>query len=241
MRCGPMRAAQASPATASTTNKSVTNVVMPRQLRPAVALVLAAVLGACSGGSSTSATSSPESTAGSSTTTTTSAAATTTTTTALADVSTALGTPTIASAGTIGPAGNTDTLSVADKIQTAVAEYERIAIGTALNGSTGDLTGLLTAAVAKTLTPEQRAALTDEATVRASAVSAGTNSIALTGYTGNDGAISVVNAVLSLNVSGTTAGGAPFTIKRSGNLTFVDDGGAWRIDSFDLTVDRDLP
>jgi microcystin degradation protein MlrC len=236
-----MRAAQASPATASTTNKSVTNVVMPRQLRSAAALVLAAVLVACSGNSSTSATSSPETTAASSTTTTTSAVATTTTT-ALADVSTAIGTPTIASAGTVGPAGNTDALSVADKIQTAVAEYERIAIGTALNGSTGDLTGLLTADVAKTLTTEQRATLTDEATVRASAVSAGTNSIALTGYTGADGAISVVNAILSLNLSGTTAAGAPFTIKRSGNLTFVDDGGGvWRIDSFDLTVERDLP
>ena len=237
-----MRAAQASPATASTTNKSVTNVVMPRQLRSAAALVLAAVLVACSGNSSTSATTSPGSTAASSTTTTTSAAATTTTTTALADVSTAIGTPTIASAGTVGPAGNTDALSVADKIQTAVAEYERIAIGTALNGGTGDLTGLLTADVAKTLTAEQRATLTDEATVRASAVSAGTNSIALTGYTGADGAISVVNAFLSLNLSGTTATGAPFTIKRSGNLTFVDDGGGvWRIDSFDLTVERDLP
>jgi hypothetical protein len=132
-------------------------------------------------------------------------------------------------------------LSVADKIQSAVAEYERIAIGTALNGSTGDLTGLLTAEVAKTLTAEQRAALTDEATVRAGSVSAGTNSIALTGYTDSDGAISVVNAVLTLNLAGHTAAGAPFTIKRFGNITFVDDSGAWRIDSFDLAVERDLP
>jgi hypothetical protein len=239
MRCGPMRAAQASPATASTTNKSVTNVVMSRQLRSAATVMLAAVLVACSGSSSTSATSSPETTAAPTTTTTTTAASTTTT--ALADVSSAIGTPTIASAGTIGPAGNTDTLSVADKIQTAVADYERIAIGTALNGSTGDLSGVLTAEAAKTLTPEQRAALTDEATVRAAAVSAGTNSIALTGYSGADGAISVVNAVLSLNLSGTTAAGTSFTIKRSGNLTLVDDGGTWRIDSFDLSVDRDLP
>jgi hypothetical protein len=132
-------------------------------------------------------------------------------------------------------------LTVADKIQSAVADYERLAIGTALNGSTGDLSGVLTAEAAKTLTPEQRAALTDEATVRAAAVSAGTNSIALTGYTAADGGISVVNAVLALNLSGTTAGGAPFTIKRSGNLTLVDDSGTWRIDSFDLTVERDLP
>ncbi len=241
MRCGPMRAAQASPATASTTNKSVTNVVMQRQLRSVAALVLAAVLGACSGNSSTSATSTPETTAGARTTTTTTTAASTTTTTALADVSTAIGTPTIASAGTIGPAGTTDTLSVADKVQFMVAEYERLAIGTALNGSTGDLVGVLTAEAAKTLTPEQRATLTDEATVRASAVSAGTNSIALTGYTAADGGISVVNAALSLNLSGTTAAGAPFTIKRFGNLTFVDDGDAWRIDSFDLSVERDLP
>jgi hypothetical protein len=240
MRCGPLRAAQARPATASTTNKSVTNVVISRQLRSAaVVVVLAALLVACSGGSSTSVSSTPQTTAAPSTTTTTTAA--TTTSTALADVSKAIGTPTIASAGTIGPAGNTDTLSVADKVQSAVADYERVAIGTALNGTTGDLAGVLTAEAVKTLTPEQRATLTDEATVRASAVAAGTNSIALTGYTGADGAISVVNAVLSLNLSGTTAAGTSFTIKRSGNLTLVDDGGTWRIDSFDLSVERDLP
>lgn len=234
-----MRAAQASPATASTTNKSVTSVVMSRQLRSAVTVVLAAVLAACSGGGSTTATSTPSTEETSAPTTTTLAGSTTTT--AAADVSNALGTPTIASAGTIGPAGTTEALTVADKIQSAVADYERLAIGTALNGATGDLAGVLTAEAVKTLTPEQRATLTDEGTVRASAVSAGTNSVELMGYTDADGGITVVNASLSLNLLGTTVAGAPFTIKRSGNLTLVDDSGTWRIDSFDLIVERNLP
>ena len=35
--------------------------------------------------------------------------------------------------------------------------------------------------------------------------------------------------------------GSPVTIVRRGTLTFVNDNGTWKIDAFDLTVERDVP
>jgi hypothetical protein len=51
----------------------------------------------------------------------------------------------------------------------------------------------------------------------------------------------VINATIDLQVSAATPSGAPVTIVRRGTLTFVNDGGAWKIDAFDLSVARDLP
>ena len=33
----------------------------------------------------------------------------------------------------------------------------------------------------------------------------------------------------------------PVKIARTGTLTFVNDGGTWRIDAFNLNVERDIP
>ena len=51
----------------------------------------------------------------------------------------------------------------------------------------------------------------------------------------------VVNAFVDLQVSAATLSGSPVTIVRRGTLTFVNDGGTWKIDAFDLSVARDLP
>jgi hypothetical protein len=51
----------------------------------------------------------------------------------------------------------------------------------------------------------------------------------------------VVNAALDEAVSASTPGGSPVRITRTGTLTFVNDGGTWKIDSFNLAVERDIP
>lgn len=129
---------------------------------------------------------------------------------------------------------------MADAIDQAVAAYERSGVADALSGRTIDIGSVLTTEAARTLKPGERAVLTDEATVHASMLKGVTNSVILTGFSGSDGAVSVVNADLDLKVTGTTSTGSSFTITRTGHLTFIDQGG-WRIDSFDLSVERDLP
>jgi hypothetical protein len=164
----------------------------------------------------------------------------TTSTTVLADFSGALGSPVVSSRSTVGPAGVTADLAVADVVDQAVADYEKSAVAGALSGRSIDVSSVLTTEAARSLNPNERAVLTDEATVRASSLKDVTNSVVLTGYSGSDGAVDVVDATLDLKVTGTTSAGASFTITRTGHLTLIDQSG-WRIDSFDLSVERDLP
>ena len=82
--------------------------------------------------------------------------------------------------------------------------------------------------------------LTDSATVKAVSLKGDTNSVVLTGFLGADGTVDVVDAEITLGVTGMTVNGSPFTITRTGHLTFIDQDG-WKIDSFDLRVQRDLP
>jgi hypothetical protein len=51
----------------------------------------------------------------------------------------------------------------------------------------------------------------------------------------------VVTVGLDLQVSAATPAGAPVKIIRNGTLTYVSDGGTWKIDSFNLNVERDTP
>ncbi len=67
-----------------------------------------------------------------------------------------------------------------------------------------------------------------------------TDTVSITGLVGTDSQIGVVNARLELVIAGTTNGVAS-SIKRSGDLTLVPDSGAWRIDAFDMSVERNLP
>jgi hypothetical protein len=52
--------------------------------------------------------------------------------------------------------------------------------------------------------------------------------------------MTIVSAHLDLVIAGTTSGVAT-SIKRAGDLTLIPDNGAWRIDAFDMTVERDQP
>lgn len=61
----------------------------------------------------------------------------------------------------------------------------------------------------------------------------------LTGLAGPDGIMSVVTAGLDLRLFG-TAGGAPVSITRTGELVLVPEGATWRIDAFDVKVTRTL-
>ena len=59
----------------------------------------------------------------------------------------------------------------------------------------------------------------------------------MTALAGSDGVMSVVAAALDLRLTG-HIGGAPLTVARAGELVLVPEGGAWRIDAWDLKVTR---
>jgi hypothetical protein len=153
-----------------------------------------------------------------------------------------LGAPTVAgaqadgSAG-IGPLDPTIQAQIVDAIHT----YENAAIGAPLGtGQAAVLDGILTTAAAARLAPPTRAALADEGLPAMAAVKADRDNVTLNALTGPD-QTTVVDAAVDLEVSASTPTGAPVKIVRNGSLTFVNDGGTWRIDSFALNVERDLP
>ena len=130
---------------------------------------------------------------------------------------------------------------VADDVSRAILVFERIAVADGLAGEAVDMGPLLSTEAAKSINPYELGVLTDEATVKAVSLKDDKNSVTLTGFLGADGAVDVVDAEIMLVVTGTTVNGAPFTITRTGHLTLIDQRGWWRIDSFDLRVQRDLP
>jgi hypothetical protein len=108
-------------------------------------------------------------------------------------------------------------------------------------GPAADLTPLFTKpAVDRVMTVgPDRFAFIDEnlppvADVRKEAAGAG-----LTALAGTDGTISVVTAGLDLRLMGHIAG-APVTVVRTGELVLVPEGGAWRIDAYDIRVVRTI-
>jgi hypothetical protein len=153
-----------------------------------------------------------------------------------------LGTPAVVSAQADGTTG-TGPLDPAIQAQIvdAIHTYENAAIGTPLGtGQAAVLDGVLTAAAAARLTPPTRDALVDEGMPAMAAIKADRDNVTLAGLTGPDQA-TVVEAGVDLQVSASTPAGAPVKIVRNGSLTFVYDGGTWKIDSFDLNVQRDVP
>jgi hypothetical protein len=206
------------------------------------AVALATVLAACSsGGESTQAASSAPTTAGPTTTAaipTTVAPTTTTLTTGPAD----LGAPNITAAQTTGVEGTAaidPTLQA--QVTDAVHTYLNAATGTPLGtGQAAVLDGVLTAGAASRLTAVSRDALTDEGLPALAGVKTDHANLAIDAFVGPDQS-TVVNAAIDLAVSATEAGGGAVKIARSGTLTFVNDGGTWRIDAFQLNVERDVP
>jgi hypothetical protein len=58
---------------------------------------------------------------------------------------------------------------------------------------------------------------------------------------GPDGGAPVAVVGIDLNISGTDVHGAPVSVHRRGDLTMVNEAGAWKIDAFQFTVDREMP
>jgi hypothetical protein len=207
----------------------------------AFGLVAVAVLAACSGGGSKAA---PSTSAAATTTipapTTTVPATTTSTTlpTGPAD----LGVPAIASAEGTSALGTGDLdPGIRDQIAAALHTYLNAASGTPLgSGAPAVLDNVLTPAAMARLTPQMRDALVDEGLSALSTVKLDHSAVTLDAFMGPDLAM-VVNATIDMQVSAATPAGAPVTIIRRGTLTFVNDGGTWKIDAFDLNVARDVP
>jgi hypothetical protein len=176
------------------------------------------------------------------TTTTGGTATTLPPTTAASGVS--IGAPTISAVSTESPAGEEGKLDPAlqSQVLDTVTKYVQLAISAPLGGSTTAVAvdQFLTAQAASALTPDRRAVLTDEGVPAMQSAQATTNTVSITGLVGTDSAVGVVSAHLDLVIAGTTRGVAA-TIKRSGDLTLIPDQGSWRIDAFDMSVERDLP
>ena len=253
LQCGSIRdASQNSAATtpsSTTAHKSVSiaHQHAPRRTLLAVVVVaVVAVLAACSGGGSastdkgatTAATRSSSVAGGAGTTATTTRPTTTTLATGAAD----LGTPTVTGAEATSADG---TAALDPTLQTQIADavhaYVNAATGTPLGtGKPAVLDGVLTAAATTRLTPPTRDALTDEGLPALAAVKTDRANVTIDAFTGPDQSM-VVNAAIDVAVSASTPGGSPVKIVRNGTLTFVNDGGTWKIDAFNLAVERDIP
>lgn len=107
------------------------------------------------------------------------------------------------------------------------------------SGHAGDLAPLFTAAALGRLSGPDRLALVDEGLPNATDVALGSASAQLTALVGPEGVhmlVAGINLVVNAKVNG-----APLIIHRSGELTLVVDGDAWRITSYDVQVARDGP
>jgi hypothetical protein len=214
-----------------------------RPFLAAGAVAVAAVLAACSGGGGaskqTASTAAATTTASSVATTATTAPATTTT---LATGPADLGAPTITAAQTttLDGTGAIDP-ALQGRITDAVHTYVNAATGTPLGtGQAAVLDGVLTAGATSRLTTASRDALTDEGLPALAGVKTDHANVSINAFQGPDQTM-VVNAVIDVAVTATEPGGGPVKIARTGTLTFVNDGGTWRIDSFQLNVERDVP
>jgi hypothetical protein len=141
-----------------------------------------------------------------------------------------------------GPFGPFDVKALDDPTKTAVADavhaYVQHAILDPLRtGTAVTLTDLLTAPAAQALLPEDRSVLTDEGVASAPDAVVDTLDVSLDGLIAADGSAAAATDLKLVIKDGAT--GASTT--RTGSLTWVLDGGTWKIDSFDLTVERNLP
>jgi hypothetical protein len=228
--------------TIHTTSAKSTATIAPK-LRSRLALVTLTivVLAACSGGGKKSSDITVRTvvptTAGGSTT-----AALPTTTTAVSGVS--IGAPSISAVATESAAGEEGKLDPAlqSQVLDTVTKYVQLAISAPLGGSTAAVAvdQFLTAQAVKALTADRRAVLTEEGVPAMQSAQATTNTVSITGLVGADSVMGVVNAHLDLVITGMTRGVAA-SIKRSGDFTLIPDQGSWRIDAFDMSVERDLP
>ena len=138
-------------------------------------------------------------------------------------------------------AGTPGTLADADKaaIVETLKKYVTAASVNPLEGKpVGDLTAIFTTAASASLQGPDGAAATDEGLPKATAkVVAKAPPVALTALSDPSGAIDLVGATVYLYVD-TKAAGGPIHVLRSGELVLRRDAGAWKIDSYKLSVNR---
>jgi hypothetical protein len=101
-----------------------------------------------------------------------------------------------------------------------------------------DLPGIFTATAAQRLAGPDRATLVEEVEPGAGRGRVDDASARLTGLLDSGGSILMVAAKVDV-VLRTGASGAETRVARSGELVLVPDGGAWRIDGYDLRVTRE--
>jgi hypothetical protein len=235
--------------TTHSTSANVTAAIGPKlRSRLVLVAVIVAGLAACSSGGNDSSditvrTVVPTTvTSGASTTAPPTTGETTTTTVVAGGFSIAA--PTIAAVATESPAGEEGKLDATLQTQLldTVTKYVQLAITAPLSGSTMPVAvdQFLTAHAVTALTADRRAVLTDEGVPAMQSAQATTDTVTFTGLVGADTQTSVVSAHLDLVITG-TASGVPASIKRTGDLTLIPDSGGWRVDAFDMTVERDLP
>ena len=234
--------------TIHTKSANATAVIAPKlRSRSALVALMVVVLAACSGGGKDSSSISVRTVVPTTTATTNGGSATTplaTTTTTIAKSGVSIAAPTIGAVAiesTAGEEGKLDPTLQAQVLDT-VTKYVQLAVTAPLAGSTTPVAvdQFLTASAVSALTADRRAVLTDEGVPAMQSAQATTDTVSITGLVGTDSQIGAVSARLELVIAGTTNGVAT-SIKRSGDLTLVPDNGAWRIDAFDMSVERNLP
>lgn len=130
----------------------------------------------------------------------------------------------------------------AEVLRARVARYVELATVAPLSGrETTGLEELFTSDTGLTLLGSDRASLVDEGLgTAATPISTSMATVGLQGLADQQGALVLVVATLALDVETTTEEG-PLRISRLGDLVFVPDGGAWKINGYDLTVERSAP
>lgn len=107
-------------------------------------------------------------------------------------------------------------------------------------GPAGELAPFFTSAAGQRLrsTASDRSAFIDEGLPPVTGITQESAVARLAALAGSDGTVSVVSAVLDVRISGEVEG-TPITVSHTGELVFMPDGGAWKIDAYDVRASRD--
>ena len=127
-----------------------------------------------------------------------------------------------------------------DGAQALLDEYLDRAVVTPLQtGHAGDLAPLFTAAALERVSGPDRPALVDDGVAGVTDIAVAKAVASLTALVGPEG-VHLLVAGIDVVVTGKVAG-TPIVVARSGEMTLLVDADAWKISSYDVKVDRDVP